>query len=135
MTLVASAVLLGSGCGLTPHAFRKYQPPAAAQRARTTSDVLPALVARLDDDDPVVRMAAHEDLRRRTGQDFGFVPWAPREERAAAVQRWRDWTASHARAEVFPVSSPNPPRRTRRQRNTAPPPARTTRRTDEKEVS
>ena len=29
LTLLASATLPGSGCGLTPHAFRKYQPPAA----------------------------------------------------------------------------------------------------------
>ena len=37
---------------------------------------VPALIGRLEDADPVVRLAAHEELRRRTGRDFGFVPWA-----------------------------------------------------------
>ena len=40
------------------------------------SVVLPALIARLDDPDVVVRMAAHEELKRRTRRDFGYVPWA-----------------------------------------------------------
>ena len=34
------------------------------------------LVGRLADNDPVVRLTAHEELRRRTGLDFGYVPWA-----------------------------------------------------------
>ena len=51
------------------------------------------LVARLEDADPVVRLAASEELRRRTGRDFGYVPWASAEERASAVGRWRTWLA------------------------------------------
>ena len=43
------------------------------------------------DNDPVVRLAAHEELRRRTGQDFGYVPWASAEERTRAIDRWRGW--------------------------------------------
>lgn len=53
--------------------------------------VLPALVSRLEDSDPVVRMAAGDELKRRTRRDFGFVPWASPEERAVAVGRWRSW--------------------------------------------
>jgi hypothetical protein len=53
--------------------------------------VLPTLVGQLNNEDPVVRLAAHEELRRRTGQDFGYVPWAPLEERSHAVTRWRAW--------------------------------------------
>jgi hypothetical protein len=51
--------------------------------------VVPALVNRLDDADPVVRLAAYEELRRRTGHDFGYVPWASPEDRAGAINRWR----------------------------------------------
>jgi hypothetical protein len=54
--------------------------------------VVPALVDRLADSDPVVRLAAYEELRRRTGRDFGYVPWASPEERAVAIDRWRTWT-------------------------------------------
>jgi hypothetical protein len=55
------------------------------------SRVVPALVGQLDNRDPVVRLAAHEELRRRTGQDFGYVPWALEEERSGAVERWQAW--------------------------------------------
>src|SRR5207247_1240576 len=83
------------GCGLGPRTFRKIQHPAPLVRARAiglgegrpNSQVVPALVGRLDDADPVVRLAAHEELRRRTGRDFGFVPWASTAERAGAIGR------------------------------------------------
>lgn len=87
------------GCGFAPHTFRKIQHPAPLVRARSVglgdrepdSQVVPALIGRLDDEDPVVRMAANEELRQRTGQDFGYVAWASPEERAQAVSRWRTW--------------------------------------------
>ena len=60
---------------------------------RTNASTVPMLVARLEDADPVVRLAASEELRRRTGRDFGYVPWARAEERASAVGRWRTWLA------------------------------------------
>jgi HEAT repeat protein len=99
MALLAAAMLPCWGCGLTPHSFRKLQPPAATVRARSVGagprdpdlQVVPALVARLEDEDPVVRLAASEELRKRTGQDFGFVAWASSEERAGAIARWRSW--------------------------------------------
>jgi hypothetical protein len=53
--------------------------------------VVPSLISRLDDPDPVVRLSAHEELKRRSGKDFGYVPWADRSERAGAVVRWRAW--------------------------------------------
>jgi hypothetical protein len=55
------------------------------------SRALPVLVGQLGNGDPVVRLAAHEELRRRTGQDFGYVPWAQAEERSDAVERWKAW--------------------------------------------
>jgi hypothetical protein len=71
-----------------------------------------ALVARLADTDPVVRMAAHEELRKRTGYDFGYVPWASDEERAVPMERWRAWVEQGA-ASQQPVArsivAPSPP--------------------------
>ncbi len=85
------------GCAHGPRNFRKVQDPAPVVRARAVvlgrrqadSQVMPALVDRLSDSDPVVRLAAHEELRKRTGRDFGYVPWASPEERAGAVEQWR----------------------------------------------
>jgi hypothetical protein len=87
------------GCAHGPRRFGKIEHPAPLVRARAVglghrhpdSRVLPALVDRLGDADPVVRLAAHEELRRRTGQDLGYVPWAGPEERSAAVNRWQTW--------------------------------------------
>jgi hypothetical protein len=53
--------------------------------------VVPALIDRLDDTDPVVRLSAFEELKRRTGQQFGYVPWGDRDERGRAVAAWRAW--------------------------------------------
>ena len=85
------------GCAHGPRSFRKVQSQAPLVRARAVglgrrqsdSRVMPVLVARLSDSDPVVRLAAHEELRKRTGQDFGYVPWASPEERAGPTERWR----------------------------------------------
>jgi HEAT repeat protein len=93
---------LGSGCGTAPKNFRSLVDPAPLARARAVGlggrvpdqEVIPALIARLEDPDPVVRLSAHEGLRRRTGQDLGFVAWADPAERAASVARWRTWWAS-----------------------------------------
>jgi hypothetical protein len=87
------------GCGMGPRTFRKIQHPAPLVRARAiglgddqpNSRVVPALVGRLEDPDPVVRLAASEELRRRTGRDFGFIPWASQEERSRSIRRWRAW--------------------------------------------
>ncbi len=97
----AVPVILAScaGCRLGPRNFRKITHPAPLVRARAMSlgygqpdsVVLPALISRLDDSDVVVRMAAHEELKRRTGRDFGYVPWASPEERASAGNAWHAW--------------------------------------------
>jgi len=87
------------GCGLGTRSFGRIQHPAPLLRARAIgsgdrrpdSQVVPALIGRLEDPDPVVRLAAHQELRRRTGRDFGFVPWAGAEERSGAVARWWGW--------------------------------------------
>jgi hypothetical protein len=87
------------GCAHSPRNFRKIQNPTPLVRARAVglgerqpdSQVVPALIGRLGDGDPVVRLAAYEELRRRTGRDFGYLPWETPEERSRAVDRWRAW--------------------------------------------
>ena len=92
----------GSVMGLRPRSaptFGKIDSTAPLVRARAVglggrkpdAQVLPVLVSRLGDSDPVVRLAAHEELRKRTGQDFGYLPWAGPEERSIAIERWRAW--------------------------------------------
>jgi hypothetical protein len=71
--------------------------------------VLPALVERLSDSDPVVRLAAHEELRKRTGCDFGYVPWADPEEQVGAIDQWRDWVGLGKASFPRPVAAPVPP--------------------------
>ena len=96
---LALGLAAGCGCGLGPRSFGKIQQPAPLVRARAigmgdrrpNSQVVPALIGRLEDPDPVVRLAAHEELKRRTGRDFGFVPWSGAEERSRAIGRWWDW--------------------------------------------
>jgi hypothetical protein len=95
-----------SGCGLGPRNFHKITHPAPLVRARAISlgygqsdaVVIPALVGRLNDPDVVVRMAANEELKKRTGHDFRFVPWASLEERASAIGRWQAWLSGAPRA-------------------------------------
>jgi hypothetical protein len=92
---------------------RKMQQAAPLWRARSIglasrapdSQVLPALVGRLNDGDPVVRLAAHEELRRRTGQDFGYIPWAAPPERTAAVESWRAWIGGDQLSTVQAIPS------------------------------
>ncbi len=101
------------GCAHGPRRFEKIENPAPLVRARAIglgrrqpdSQVVPALVNRLGDTDPVVRLAAHEELRQRTGHDFGYVPWAAPQERASAINRWRAWLAQGKRGEV---ATPSP---------------------------
>jgi hypothetical protein len=103
---LVAAVAPFLGCAHGPRRFGKIQHPAPLVRARAVglgsrqpdSQVVPALVGRLRDDDPVVRLAAHEELRQRTGQDFGYVPWASPEERSTAIDRWRAWLGETRRS-------------------------------------
>lgn len=99
---VAAAIgvcLTAAGCSFAPKSFRKVNDAAPITRARSVSlgrslpsgRVVPALLDRLDDRDPVVRLAAYEELHKGTGQTFGYVPWATEGERKSAVERWREW--------------------------------------------
>jgi hypothetical protein len=114
---MAAALAPLCGCAHGPRSFNKVESPTPVVRARAVglgrkkSDgkVIPALVNRLQDSDPVVRMAAHEELRRRTGQDFGYEPWASPQERAVAVSRWRAWMDGSAGVAQVSASGQIPP--------------------------
>jgi hypothetical protein len=99
-TSALAAVMASSwGCAHGPRRFEKIDATAPLVRARAVglgtrkpdSEVLPVLLTHLGDSDPVVRLAAHEELRKRTGQDFGYLPWGSPEERSSAIGRWRAW--------------------------------------------
>jgi hypothetical protein len=110
------------GCAHGPRDVRKFRTATPLARARAVgrandqpdSGVMRTLVARLADTDPVVRLAAHEELRKRTGCDFGYVPWASDEERTLPMERWRAWveqgTASRQPV-ARPKAAPSPPRK------------------------
>lgn len=88
-----------TGCSLAPKSFRDVVQDAPLVRARSIgmsrglpdAQVIPVLVDRLEDPDPVVRLKAADELKQRTGQDFGYVSWAEPAERAAGVAKWRAW--------------------------------------------
>ena len=106
--MILPMTLIGSGCGsLTPRNFRAMMHPAPVVRAGAVSKgddqpdwvAYPAWIARLNDKDAVVRMAANESLKGRSGQDFGFVPWANAKERAVAVAKWQQWWQEKAKGQ------------------------------------
>ena len=98
-TFAASLSFLLGGCGVAPKHFQKIRDAAPITRARSVSlggalpqrQVVPALIERLEDKDPVVRLAAFEELKKGTGRSFGFIPWGGDADRAGAVSRWRAW--------------------------------------------
>ncbi len=73
--------------------------PAGLVRARSVGlantqpaqQAVPALIEKLEDHDPVVRLVAYEELKKETGKSFGYVPWGGDTDRAGAVERWRGW--------------------------------------------
>jgi hypothetical protein len=126
-----SALFL-SGCSMAPKSFLSMNDPTAINRARAVAYgqsepdavAIPVLIDRLSDDDPVVRLASHEALKRRTGQNFGYQPYIEGDELASAVQRWKTWWASTNNGRMFagrPQASPQASPQTR-QSNKSPRP-------------
>jgi len=97
VVLLTAAVL--PGCKVGPRDFRSLAnaAPHVRSRAATMGDGLPesvavpALIERLHDPDEVVQLSANAALKHRTGQDFGFKPWATPAEREESVKRWESW--------------------------------------------
>lgn len=114
----ALAGAAAAGCSIAPKSFLAVNDPAPLVRARAVgmgegmSDarVIPTLIAKLDDPDGVVRMTAIEELKRRTGQDFGYVPWGGPEDRARSVAAWRGWWQNQSGA-MYAGTPPTPRRR------------------------
>jgi hypothetical protein len=108
--LLLATVASGPGCSLAPKSFRDMIHPAPIVRARALGldekqpewVAVPAMIARLNDPDKVVRMAANDGLKERTRRDFGFVAWAPPEERAKAVARWKTWWDDRRAQAAYP---------------------------------
>jgi hypothetical protein len=100
----------GMGCSLAPKSFRDMIHPAPIVRARAVGlddkqpewVAVPALIDRLNDPDRVVRMTANDGLKERTKRDFGFVAWAPADERAKAVARWKAWWEERRAQAAYP---------------------------------
>ena len=98
-------VSAGAGCGAGPRHFRAIENPSAVFRARAATlgeklpdrKVIPKLIEHLEDEDPMVRLTANQELLRRTGRDFRFVPWGDAEERARSVAQWKAWWSSEQR--------------------------------------
>lgn len=99
---MTTAIAVSAGCTIAPKSFLQANDPAPLVRARALglgrglpdSQVIPQLIGQLNDADAVVRMTASEELKRRSGQDFGYKPWADPAERAPAVAKWQSWWAA-----------------------------------------
>ena len=66
---------------------------AAARACARTADtgMVPDLIGLLTNADAEVGEAAHQALRRLTGEDFGPPAGAPEQERDAAAAKWEAW--------------------------------------------
>lgn len=116
------AVLIGSsgggailgGCANPESAVGFTEPDTAARmrairRAGALQDqqAVPALISRLDSDDPAERLLAIRTLEKITGETQRFEYAASKEQREAGVRKWVEWYAqAHAR-EVGGVSAMN----------------------------
>lgn len=97
LSLLVLAAL--TGCRTGPGSFRAVADRSSVFRARAIGlgeqlphqQVIPACIERLNDPDPVVRLAASQELTRRTGKTFGYQPWADPPERAKSIAQWRAW--------------------------------------------
>ena len=85
-----------SGCASAPEGFESPEPAArlrAISKAAAERDTkaIPQLIDSLDNDDPVVRLAAIRALEDLTGETLGYDYAAPAWERNQQVTAWKDW--------------------------------------------
>jgi HEAT repeat protein len=57
---------------------------------------IPALIDALSSDDAAVRFYAINSLQQITGQQLGFIYYAPESQRDAAIERWKAWLAKNS---------------------------------------
>lgn len=77
-------------------ASRIYAAIGVAQEFQRTGEepakpILRDLVEMLISADPAERLVASDTLRLVTGQNFGYLPYAPMPERRMAAERWTTW--------------------------------------------
>jgi hypothetical protein len=82
----------GDVCRRLQHENPRVRVDAAIEAGNTKdAAAVPFLIDRLTDQESSVRMFSAIALRKITGQDFGCVPWAGRDEQEEAVKKWRAW--------------------------------------------
>jgi hypothetical protein len=97
-------VLAGGGACTQPDLRYQLESNDPSDRVRAihaiaeSDDVsmAPALVDRLDDEDPAVRFYAILALEKLTGTRLGYTYTAHRHERLQSVQRWRTYLSTNA---------------------------------------
>jgi HEAT repeat protein len=72
------------------------QAAARACAAKEARDLIPDLIALLDDPEPAVVQAAYGSLKQLTYQDFGPPADATPAERVKALAAWKDWWQQQA---------------------------------------
>ena len=97
----AVAVVASTGCANPDSVVGFTEPDTAArmraiQAAGANGDMhaIPALISRLDSDDPAERLLASRTLERLTGESQGYEYAASKSEREAATARWVQWYAA-----------------------------------------
>ena len=102
------AIALCGACAPSSDELRvrleSYDPAARIRAIATVAEhqlveLIPALVDRLDDEDPAVRFSAILALEDLTGTRLGYSYAAPRPQRRAATDAWRRYVADRAEAE------------------------------------
>lgn len=107
LRIALAAVLVGCSSTSEPstgdialdlrHVDPRYRAHAARRAVdENRADLVPDLVKVLADDDGAVRMWAGIALRKLTGQDFDFKPYAGAPERDESIQRWEAWLRATA---------------------------------------
>ena len=99
-----------SGCATPPGGWESPEPAArldAITAAAKTGDrqAIPHLIESLQNDDPVVRLAAIRTLEQMTGQTLGYDYAAPEWQRRDRIAAWVDWYRGHRPDN--PVSAPS----------------------------
>jgi hypothetical protein len=101
--MMLSAGIALAGCvasddtSLTLYEQLQAEDPAlriqAAKKAAQREDrqAVGLLIDRLTDPEADVRLFSHLALQKITGQDFGWRPWEPGDDRYEAARRWRAW--------------------------------------------
>ncbi len=102
-----SAAVVLAGCvqsGGTLYSRLQHEDPTVRSRAAIQAGqmrdnrAIGYLIDRLTDAEPAVRMFANISLKKITGESMGFNVYDSKQDQAAAVERWRQWSAKHGKS-------------------------------------